>query len=77
VFAYFVFMHGQGDVFLEPQIHAGINRFQIDMVPNVSYAIPCRTKWIVWTTATLLIQKLASISSCFLAVEVPYLGEAP
>ncbi|ONM33634.1 glutathione transferase18 [Zea mays] len=25
------YAHGQADVFLEPQIHAGINRFQIDM----------------------------------------------
>ncbi|KAM0900341.1 hypothetical protein ACQ4PT_020707 [Festuca glaucescens] len=30
-----------GDVFLAPQIHAGVTRFQIDMVCNVSYCYHC------------------------------------
>jgi glutathione S-transferase len=31
IFRYIFCIYQQGDVFLEPQIHAGINRFQIDM----------------------------------------------
>jgi hypothetical protein len=40
IFWYIFFIYQQADVFLAPQIHAGINHFQIDMVPNIHLLFP-------------------------------------
>lgn len=63
----------QGDVFLAPQIHAGINRFQIDIVRNFPLLLALH----ITSVPILIDSEISAMKFCFLADKVPKFGKTP
>ena len=68
------FWHWQGDVFLAPQIHAAINRFQIDMVLSFSLIF---FKVLGFLLIARYIFRMNNNKLSFLADKVPNFGTIP